>query len=76
MKTIVSLVSDQTVPNILFIREMMPYDRLIFISTEKMEKQEKTNTILSLVENIISETVVVKEDDINDIKEKLWFVYE
>ena len=71
MKTIVSLVSDQTVPNILFIREMMPYDRLIFISTEKMEKQDKTNTILSLVENIISETVVVKEDDIDNIKEKL-----
>jgi hypothetical protein len=71
MKTIVSLVSDQTIPNIIFIKEMVPYDRLIFISTEKMENQEKTDTILSLVENIISETVVVKEDDINDIKEKL-----
>jgi hypothetical protein len=41
MKTIlVSLVSDQTIPNILAIHHIKP-DELLFITTKDMEKKQK-----------------------------------
>lgn len=45
---LVSIVSEQTLPNYLFIKEFQriyKIDRYIFISTEKMEKQNKTDAI-------------------------------
>ena len=37
MKTIVSIISEQTIPNYLFIKEMFqPGDKLMFISSKKM----------------------------------------
>ena len=50
MKTIlVSLVSDQTIPNILAIHYHKP-DELLFISTPAMEKNGKTACILKALE--------------------------
>lgn len=46
MKTIlVSLVSDQTIPNILAIHHFRP-DELLFVTTEMMEKKRKTASIM------------------------------
>jgi hypothetical protein len=47
MKTcLVSLVGDQTIPNILVIAHFKP-DYLLFISTSGMEKKKKTQAILN-----------------------------
>jgi hypothetical protein len=49
MQTIlVSLVSEQTIPNILGIRHFQP-DELLFISTEEMEKKGKVDSTLYAV---------------------------
>ena len=43
---LVSIVSEQTIPNYLFIKEFYSQvDKFIFISTEKMEQQNKTNLL-------------------------------
>jgi hypothetical protein len=36
MKTLVSLIGEQTIPNVLFIKERTDCSRYIFISTERM----------------------------------------
>ena len=72
MKILISIVSDQTIPNILFIREVKEVDRYIFISTKKMEGKNKTKHIIDAAgistENI--DIVDVIEDSISDIENK------
>ena len=49
MKTcLVSLISDQTIPNILIILSFKP-DHLLFITTQGMEKKSKSQAILNTV---------------------------
>ena len=44
MKTIlVSLISDQTIPNFLFIKTFEKIDKYLFISTDLMEDDERGN---------------------------------
>lgn len=46
MKThLINLVSKQTIPNILFIKEFPGLDEFVFITTQKMENQQKTAAI-------------------------------
>ena len=48
MKTIlVSLISDQTIPNVQFIKEKI-VDEYLFISSEAMEKKGILNWILKI----------------------------
>lgn len=72
MATMVSLVSEQTVPNILAIWQFQP-EKLLFVSTEKMEQLGKVRDILATVnrrgekrysigEN--AESIVVLEDSL------------
>lgn len=72
-KIIVSLASDQTIPNILFIKEKGFADYYYFISTEKMQTRNIVrNTVNSLgIEDDKFKTIVVVEDSISDIDEKL-----
>lgn len=72
-RVIVSLISDQTVPNILFIKEKGFADFYYFISTEMMEKRDVTiNIIKSLnLDKKQTKTVVVIEDSVRDIDEEL-----
>lgn len=78
MKTIlVSLVSDQTIPNILAIHHFRP-DELLFVTTEIMEKKHKTASImetlrqlgLDYAENCVQK-MEVKEDSILDCHRKI-----
>ncbi len=78
MKTVlVSLVSDQTIPNILAIHHFSP-DELLFITTEKMEKKHKTGSIVETLrqlgfayaENSVQK-LLVKEDSILDCHRKI-----
>lgn len=45
MKIIISILSDQLIPNVLFIKQMnLGADKHIFISTDEMEKKEKNKS--------------------------------
>ncbi len=44
--TIISLVSDQPMPNLLFIRQMPEADRYVFLTTERMEAEGKTDNLV------------------------------
>lgn len=74
-KILVSLISEQTIPNVEFIREMGDsVDRYLFISTNGMEKLGNRKWILdtvSLDENKILEPVIVDAFSFEDIEEKL-----
>jgi len=75
MKTIlISLVSDQTPPNILAIYHFKP-DELLFISTKKMEKKNKISAILTTLDRLglkyQSDSVIVQEDSILDCHKKI-----
>lgn len=73
MKTLVSLVSQQTIPNVLFIREHSDCDRYLFISTKKMESLGQTAAIIkaSQISSDVCKTIEVDENSVSDIKEKL-----
>lgn len=72
-KIIVSLVSDQTVPNVLFIKEKGPADFYYFISTEKMEKRGVSQNIINSLKlpEDKKKIISVIEDSVKDIDEKL-----
>jgi hypothetical protein len=68
---LVSLISDQTIPNVLFIRDQPKAAHYIFISTEKMEKRMiVTNIIKACPDLVISyNTIVVEEDSLSDFEQ-------
>ncbi len=72
-KILVSLISDQTIPNVLLIRDLADMERHIFITTHKMEQQKKSDWIMDAAE-IPSDKclkVEVVEDSLADIEDKL-----
>ncbi len=72
-KVLVSLVSEQTIPNILFIKEFIgKVDKFLFITTSYMEKNDNnkidwilnsTNIDKSLVERLVVNESIVKETE-------------
>ncbi|HOO00959.1 MAG TPA: DUF1887 family CARF protein [Syntrophales bacterium] len=79
MKTMVSLVSDQTIPNVLGILHFRP-DCLLFVSTPEMEKKEMVQATLRVLERRRpgiyrlgenAHVVVCREDSILDCHQKL-----
>lgn len=78
---LVSLVSEQTIPNILAINQFEP-NELLFISTREMEKRHKTRHILECLAGMgrdyrqkVSKIEII-EDSIHDCHHKLdeWIV--
>ncbi len=76
---LVSLVSDQTVPNILGIHHFHPPE-LLFVSTEAMERRGKVDDMLNAVNlqdgmkyerNVNAHVVTVQEDSILDCHREL-----
>lgn len=79
MATMVSLVSDQTVPNILAAWQLKP-EKLLFVSTETMERKLKVRDILTAVNRRMTkpyalgenaECIVVLEDSLFQVLRKL-----
>ena len=75
---LVSLVGAQTIPNVLFIKEVedelgKDIRRYLFVSTEAMESKGKTESIIlgSHIERSSTDIVEVIEDSIEDIGSKL-----
>jgi len=74
-RLVVSLVSDQTIPNILAILHFKP-THLLFVSTEQMERKRKVEAILNTLRlrHFIwekDEVLIVDQDSIKDCMEKL-----
>jgi hypothetical protein len=46
MPTLVSLISEQTLPNVLFIKQMGPVDRYVFLSTARMEEEGRSDWVI------------------------------
>ncbi len=68
----VLLVSDQVVPNVLFVKHLwnqgIYIDRILFISTKMMEENEiSKNTRDVLGENVKSDVLIVNQDNFEDI---------
>lgn len=72
-KIIVSLVGDQTIPNVLFIKEKGEADIYYFITTDVMETRNRVDQIVRGAG--ISDKVIIKvpviEDALFDIEQKL-----
>lgn len=72
-RVLVSLISEQTIPNVLLIKDLEDIDQYLFISTEKMEKTNRPQWIIqgSKIEGKPVRIITVAEDSLNDIEEKL-----
>ena len=76
-KILVSLVSEQTLPNVLFIRELIYnniiVDKYYFISTIKMEENKKTQSIIeaSLIKEENCKIIIVENDNLENIEDTL-----
>lgn len=46
--TVVNIVSEQTIPNIVFVKEMPQANRYLFITTQKMEEKGVTDNIIKV----------------------------
>jgi hypothetical protein len=72
---LVTIVSDQTVPNVLFIKEQTAAEKYIFVSTEKMESPSRkmTDKIIAAagLDRSKCSTIEVIEDALQDIDLKL-----
>ena len=73
-RILISILSDYLQPNFLLIKEFDgKYDKLIFITTEKMKGKGKGRDLekaLGLVEDSV-QRIEVFEDDYSDVKQKL-----
>ncbi len=72
-KIMICLISEQSIPNLIGIKQLSHQDdKLIFISTKKMEDAKKSNNIAySLEINDDIERIIVDESSLTDINEKL-----
>ncbi|GBU24446.1 hypothetical protein R83H12_01076 [Fibrobacteria bacterium R8-3-H12] len=73
-KLIVSLLSDQTIQNVMFIKQMKnERTEHLFASTQKMEEKGIKKWIINVcgIKEIQTKTITIKEDSIKNIKEEL-----
>lgn len=74
-RVLVSLISEQTIPNVEFIKAMKGgIDHYLFISTEKMEKRGERQWIMNTVklqENKVLETLIVDPFSFENIAQQL-----
>lgn len=70
-KTLISLISAQTLPNILFAREQGAFDRYILVSTEQMKAKGRDQVLIDTLNLTNAETIWVISDSLEDIQQKL-----
>lgn len=74
-RVLITLISDQAIPNVLFVREMQKFtDSYVFLSSEAMERKDKSAAIIGACE-LSPERVkilIVKEDEPDAIKRALY----
>lgn len=78
MKIAVLLVSDQTLPNVLFIKQFGPFDACIFLTTKRMEEKGCSNWILNAtgIQGVPVEKLLIDPENANvaytDLKSFPW----
>ena len=72
-KVLVSIISEQTIPNILFINEFEDIDNYIFVSTASMEKQGRSRWIIETCNLSPNQwkTIIVQKDSLVSVKSEL-----
>ncbi|GHV17636.1 hypothetical protein AGMMS49938_18520 [Fibrobacterales bacterium] len=69
------LVSEQTIPNVLFLKWFLEKNisekKVLFVSTDKMENRKKSESIKKVFGNIETDTIIVDENSVLKIQEKL-----
>lgn len=72
MKILISLISDQQIPNVLFIKEMNP-DINIFVTTDSMEKKGQSNKLINTLNLGINSVkrILVNPENFDDVISKL-----
>lgn len=70
MKTLVSLISDQQIPNVCLIKELDP-ELNLFITTKRMEEKHQSDKIINTLNLRNYEKIEVNEEDYNDVFKKL-----
>ncbi|MFN4000335.1 Card1-like endonuclease domain-containing protein [Algoriphagus sp.] len=70
---LVSLISDQAIPNVLFIKDQPKADLYVFISTEQMERKGVVGHIIKACEDQIEvhQTILVEEDSLVDFEKTI-----
>ena len=70
---LVSLISDQSIPNLLFLKEMPEQDRYIFITTAQMEKKRRSENLIKVagLPTHKVEKIEVSPESLIDVLEKL-----
>ncbi len=79
MNLAVVLVSDQTIPNVVYLKNIeKKWDKVLLISTKNMEapKKNKSKAILSAIGKVDYDVLVVDENMLFDIREKLKNYFE
>jgi hypothetical protein len=68
-KILISLVGDQTIPNVLFMKNSNNYSRYVFLTTEEMEEKDKVDHIMkgAEIDNNNVEKLIVPEDNPEEI---------
>lgn len=73
MSVLVSLISDQSIPNLLFIRSRLAFDRYLFITTRQMEQKGRCDDLIrvaGLPQDSVQK-IEVLPDSLNDVQAKL-----
>ena len=70
-RTLISLISEQTLPNVLFIKQFGPFDRYIFLTTKEMEEAKRTDDVIKTCKIEGAEKVVTDAEKIWDVMERL-----
>ncbi|MFW5700398.1 MAG: Card1-like endonuclease domain-containing protein [Cyclobacteriaceae bacterium] len=71
MKILVSIVSEQTIPNVLVIKELGPFDRYVFIRTGKLQNAYNAIKDVCNLNESDCEEIIVSEYSYSDNENKL-----
>ncbi|MGC8706552.1 MAG: Card1-like endonuclease domain-containing protein [Desulfurella sp.] len=72
MDLAVVLLSDQSIPNALFLKDFYDkWDKILFIETQKTQEKNYSKSILSILNKKENDSIVVDQNDLNDIEGKL-----
>lgn len=71
-KLAIILLSDQTIPNALFLKDFEnSWDKILFVGTNKTKENNIGNAILSVLDNPDYDEIIVDENKTQNINEKL-----
>ncbi len=71
MTTLISIISRQTLPNVLFIKQMGPFDAHIFITSAQMEREGRSDDIIASLRLYNVTRVEIEPEDLHQCLSQL-----